>query len=76
MLCANAYGARDFNSLGYISVRFRNSGSRYVPFNIAFMDMYNDMKEVDDVTDKGHQLHIEEYLYETKKLVKVKNRGE
>lgn len=58
---------RDFNSTGYISVRFRNSGSRYSPFNIAFMDMYNDMKEVDDVNDIGHQIHIEEYLYTLKK---------
>ena len=64
---------RDFSSPGRISVRFRNSGSRYKPFNIVFMDMYNAMKEVDDVNDIGHQMHIEEYLY-NKKLVKKLNR--
>jgi hypothetical protein len=32
--------------------------------------MYNDMHEVDDVLDNGHQIHLEEYLYEQKKLTK------
>jgi len=60
---------RDFGSSSYIPVRFRNSGSRYDPFNIVFMKMYNKLKEVDDVLDEGHQLHMEEYLY-TKRLIK------
>lgn len=60
---------RDFHSIGYIPVRFRNSGSSYDPFNIIFMRMYNNMQEIDDINDIGHQMHIEEVLY-TKSLVK------
>ena len=62
----------DFNSLSYIPVRFRNSGSRYYPFNIVFMKMYQKLKDVDDVNEYGHQIHFEEYLYErdTPKLLK------
>ena len=45
------------------SVRIRNSGSRYEPFNISFMGMYQKLK---DYNDKYHQIHIEEYLYENK----------
>ena len=61
----------DFKTAYSIPVRFRNSGSSYEPFNCIFMRMYNAMKEVDDVKDIGHQLHMEEYLYEQKlKLVK------
>ncbi len=63
----------DFNSGYYIPIRFRNSGSSYGPFNIVFMQMYNDMTQIDDTYDVGHQIHIEEYLYiEAKKLVKEK----
>lgn len=50
------------------SVRFRNSGSRYHPYNFAFMSMYNGLSEYDP---NYHQIHIEEYLY-TKKLQKLK----
>lgn len=61
----------DFHSSSYISIRFRNSGSSYDPFNTVFMRMYNKMNEVDDVNDIGHQIHIEEYLYnKEKKLLK------
>ena len=61
----------DFHSKYYIPVRFRNSGSRYDPFNIVFMRMYNKMKEVDDAYEMGHQIHIEEYMYaQEKKLLK------
>ena len=63
----------DFHSKGYISIRFRNSGSSYKPFNIFFMRMYNNMKSVDDVNDHGHQITIDEYLYNksrVKKLIK------
>ncbi len=56
----------DFHSPCYITVRFRNSGSSYDPFNCLFMKMYNEMKKVDDVTDEGHQMHVEEYLYNEK----------
>ena len=54
----------DFHSAGYIPIRFNNSGSAYTPFNITFMDMYNKMSEIDDVMDIGHQIHVEEYLYQ------------
>ena len=58
---------RDFASLYYIPIRFRNSGSRYDPFNIIFMRMYERLKKIDDVNDYGHQIHMEEYLYEKEK---------
>ena len=62
---------RDFNSLNYISIRFRNSGSSYNPFNIIFMRMYQKMKQIDDVNDYGHQIHIEEYLYYLNNIKKL-----
>ena len=49
------------------SIRFRNSGSRYRPFNISFMSMYNNLKKYNP---ENHQIHIEEYLYKQKKLKK------
>lgn len=49
------------------TIRFRNSGSRYNPFNINFMQMYNGLKEYDP---NYHQIHIEEYLYKQKVLKK------
>ena len=36
----------DFHSENYIPIRFRNSGSYYAPFNVIFMRMYNDMKQI------------------------------
>jgi len=61
----------DFHSLNYIPMRFRNSGSSYDPFNTVFMRMYNKMNEIDDINDIGHQIHIEEYLYnKEKRLIK------
>lgn len=65
----------ELNELGHMSIRFRNSGSRYAPFNILFMRMFNKLQEVDDVNDYGHQIHIEEYLYNNdkqKNIQKVK----
>lgn len=59
---------KDFHSLKYIPIRFRNSGSYYDPFNVVFMRMYNNLKNVDDVNDYGHQIHIEEYLYNKNKI--------
>lgn len=64
---------RDFNSLHHIPIRFRNSGSFYNPFNVVFMRMYEKMKQIDDMNDYGHQIHMEEYLYSqsiVKKLTK------
>lgn len=51
-------------------IRFTNPGSRYYPFNIVFMKTYNKLKEVDDVSEYGHQIHMEEYLHE-----KCKTKG-
>ncbi len=64
----------DSKSEFHTSIRFRNSGSSYDPFNTIFMQMYNAMKDVDDVLDDGHQIHIEEYLYDQKlRLVRREN---
>lgn len=62
---------RDFNSLYHIPIRFRNSGSSYDPFNIVFMRMYEKMKQVYDINDYGHQIHIKEYLYNQNKIKKL-----
>lgn len=62
----------DFASAKHISVRFRNSGSSYYPFNIIFMKMYNELHKIDDINDFGHQIHIEEYLYNQEKIKKLK----
>ena len=52
----------DFRFLTY-AIRFRNSGSRYKPFNMAFMKMY---QELINYEPDYHQIHIEEYLYQKK----------
>lgn len=49
------------------SVRFRNSGSRHSPHNQSFMKMYNNLINY-DFNNTYHQIHMEEYLYEQKKL--------
>lgn len=64
---------RDFASLYYIPIRFRNSGSRYDPFNVIFMRMYEKLKKINDVNEYGHQIHIEEYLYEQEQQ-KIKSK--
>ena len=52
------------------SIRIRTSGSRYSPYHIPFMSMYQKLKEYDP---NYHQIHIDEYLYEeSKKRVKTK----
>ena len=66
---------RDFYTNFYIPIRFRNSGSSYDPFNLIFMRMYKKMINIDDIMDFGHQMHIEEYLYQ-KKLVKKRRYNE
>ncbi len=59
----------DFN--GFIfptySVRIRNSGSRFDPFNNTFMGMYQKLKLYNP---DYHQIHIEEYLYKKRVLKK------
>lgn len=49
-------------------VRIRNSRSRYYPFNVPFMKMYQQLCLYDPMY---HQIHMEEYLYQ-KRLVKRK----
>lgn len=60
--------SKDRHHLTY-SVRFRNSRSRYHPFNILFMNMYLELCSNDF---SYYQIHMEEYLYNknsnTKKL--------
>ena len=59
---------KDFKSDRYIPIRFRNSGSMYLPFNYVFMRMYKELIKLDDVSDYGHQMTIDEYQY-VKKLI-------
>ncbi len=55
-----------FKSPKYISVRIRNSGSRYKPFNCVFMKMYNELQNLDP---NYRQMCFEEIKY-IKKLDK------
>jgi len=55
----------------WISVRIRNSGSKYDPFNIVFMKLYNALCDYEEIDI--NQINIEEYLYNKKKtLIKDK----
>lgn len=56
-----SYSKEYFNTF---SVRIRNSGCRYGYFNIAFMNLYNNLVEYSK--EQYHQIHIEEYLYNKK----------
>ena len=51
-------------------IRIRNSGSRYDPFNILFMNMYYELCNYDY---NYHQIHMEEYLYQKKMVKRKKN---
>lgn len=51
------------------AVRFRNSGSRYNPYNTEFMQMYLNLKNYDP---EFRQLHFEEWLYMQKKRLLTK----
>lgn len=53
----------------FLDVRFRNSGSRYSPFNMAFMDFYRELQKYDT---EYHQIHMEEWLYQKRKELKHK----
>ena len=57
----------DSKSDFYVAIRFRNSGSSYYPFNAVFMKMYYKLVDLEDVNVYGHQIHMEEYLYEKEK---------
>lgn len=56
-----------FNMPGRISIRFRNSGSTYDPFNILFMKMFHKLQEY---LPEYHQMHIEEINYTRKRTLK------
>ncbi|MBE6158009.1 MAG: hypothetical protein E7160_04370 [Firmicutes bacterium] len=45
------------------SIRIRNSGSKYHPFNIVFMNFFRSLQEYDP---EYHQMYIEEYVYKKK----------
>lgn len=57
--------AYDDGLLMTYAVRIRNSGSRYNPFNCAFMQMYQELK---GYNPEYHQIHLEELAYDAKKL--------
>lgn len=59
----------EYKSSTNIIVRISNSGSRYNPFNCAFMLMYNKIQSIDP---KYHQMHFEEVEY-IKKLEKKRS---
>lgn len=52
---------KDKQLSNFIDIRFRNSGSRYFPFNIPFMELYHCLQSYDP---RYHQSHIEEYMYQ------------
>ena len=62
--CAIKYCSND---MYYTTVRFRNSGSSYAPYNIVFMDLYKNLMKY-DANDK--QIHMEEYLYSEKEKIR------
>ena len=51
----------------YISIRIRNSGSKYDPFNYIFMRLYNSLSNLDE--HDLEQVHLEEYLFNEKKTI-------
>lgn len=56
-----------FRLPGRVTIRFRNSGSMYNPFNLIFMRMYNKLQEYDP---DHHQVDIEELIYPKKLTIK------
>lgn len=43
------------------SIRFRNSGSRFEPFNLIMMKFFNNLQEY---VPEYHQIHLEEFAYD------------
>ena len=67
---------KDFSTPNYIPIRFRNSGSRYDPFNTIFMEMYERLQKIENKDENCHQITLEEYLNNLDKekvLNKTKN---
>ena len=56
------------DSINTHAIRFRNHGTRYSYANLVFMDMY--LKLCNSASDKYHQIHIEEYLFNKNKVLK------
>ena len=54
------------NDYTLYTVRIRNSGSRYTPYNITFMNLYQKLERY-PYNYPYHQIHIEEYLYNQKR---------
>ena len=52
-----------------VGIRFRNSGSRYNPFNVVFMRMYNKLQ---NYNPDYHQIHLEETYHQKQKVLKQK----
>ena len=52
-----------YRSKGIISIRFRNSGSRYDEFHVIFMRLYNELQQYNP---NYHQIHLEELTYQKK----------
>ena len=46
-----------------LSIRICNSGSRYLPFNSCFMNLYHNLQKIDP---ENYQMHLEEYIYKQK----------
>lgn len=59
-----------YPNLNY-QIRITNSGSRYNPYNIPFMKMYNSLVKYEP---EYHQTHIEEEIYKQKILQKRINK--
>lgn len=53
----------DYSFPGEIGIRFRNSGSKYDPFNKIFMNHFNSLASIDP---EYHQIHMEEYVRKLK----------
>lgn len=60
------YKGKDRNFPTY-SIRIRTHGSRYGYFCMVFMDLYYALCHYDE---EYHQIHMEEYLYQKKKVKK------
>lgn len=61
----------ELKSPWYISVRFRNDGSKYRYFHTSFANLYNKIQGIDPDSEY-HQYHIEEYEYLQRKNSRVK----
>lgn len=57
-----------YNEEFFYSIRFSNDGSRYAPFNINFMQLYDELQSYN--AEDYEQINFDEYLYNQKKLTK------